>query len=301
MASAWIFARAMSAGEEPYSVSGRCRALSSISVYSARTAPVSGLMFAGFTGVVDCGVEPRLDQRRRGEHQQLGEVLRLDLGVGHAGQELHLPVHHHAADVARRAREEHAIHAARAAESGAVAFPVVLVLGGAHLGQQQAGVAEDAACQQPSVVDGGFGRRQRLERARVLEAETEGQRRSALAGRARDAVHVVGRVGADADVIRSSIAWRQARSGGQFRLTLPDARDPAQRRVLVFGIEVEDGLEEDERHPVEADGVVEEPVPGQPRMLSAAEPVFLRPARVAVVRGRPRWRVRAWRSRLASR
>ena len=58
MASAWIFARAMSAGEEPYSVSGRWRALSSISVYSARTAPVSGLMFAGFTGVVDCGSNP---------------------------------------------------------------------------------------------------------------------------------------------------------------------------------------------------------------------------------------------------
>ena len=129
-ASAWILPRAICAGDEPYSVSGRCRALSSISVYSARTALVFGLMFAGFTGVVDAGSKPDSTSAARGEHQQLRVVLRLDLGVRHAGQELHLPADHDAADVAGRAREEHAIHAARTAEARPIRLPVLLVIRG---------------------------------------------------------------------------------------------------------------------------------------------------------------------------
>ena len=157
-------------------------------------------------------VEARLDQRRRGEHQQLGEVLRLDLGVGHAGQELHLPVHHHAADVARRAREEHAIHAAGAAEPGAVAFPVVLVLGGAHLGQQQAGVAGRRAApaaarrrawfRPPTAARTCAGSRSRSRRAAAIGARRPGARRRP---RSRTGW---GRCRCD----RSSSAWRRLRS-----------------------------------------------------------------------------------------
>src|SRR5688500_17443916 len=46
---------------------------------------------------------------------------------------------------------------------------------------------------------------------------------------------------------------------------------------------IENRLEEHERHPVEPYGVVEEPAPGQARVLAAAEAICLRAGRIAVI------------------
>ena len=48
-------------------------------------------------------------------------------------------------------------------------------------------------------------------------------------------------------------------------------------------IEIENRLEEHERHAVESDRVVAEPAPRQPRILAAAEPVLLGAGRIGVV------------------
>ena len=229
------------------------------------------------------GVETGLDQRRAGEHQQLREVLRLDLGVRHAGKELHLSRHHHAADVAGRARKEHAIHRARAPEARPIAFPVLLRVGGSQLGEQQTRVLKDAPRQQPPVVDRRLGRRQRLERARVLERESERKRRLAFACRARDAVDVVGRVGSDADVIEGPPAGGAPDPAGTIASRFQIRAMARSVGFCMVGIEIENRLEEHERHAVESDGVVAEPAPGQAGILAAAEAVLLGAARIGVV------------------
>src|SRR5262245_24515513 len=103
--------------------------------------------------------------------------------------------------MARRARQEDAIHVSRTAEARAIPFPVVLVISRAQFGEQQAGVAEDAPRQQAPVVERRLGGGERLERALILEGKAERQRRAPLAVWTCDAVDVVGRVRTHSDVI----------------------------------------------------------------------------------------------------
>ena len=137
-------------------------------------------------------IEARLDQRGAGQHQQLRVVLRFDFRVRHARQELDPAVHDDASDVAGGAREEHAIGGPGAAERRSIALPVLLLVGRLRLGQQQAAVGEYPPRQQPGVERLRLGARQRRERLRVLEGESERQRRLPLPGRKRDAVGIVG-------------------------------------------------------------------------------------------------------------
>ena len=64
---------------------------------------------------------------------------------------------------------------------------------------------------------------------------------------------------------------------------LPDARDGAQCRVLMIRIQIENRLQQHERHAVESDRVVAEPAPGQPGVLAAAETVLLGAGRIGIV------------------
>jgi hypothetical protein len=105
----------------------------------------------------------------------------------------------------------------------------------------------------------------------------------AFVRRERDAVGIVGGIGSDPDVIEGPSAGRRVCSGGHGGLTLPDPRDGAQRRIGMIGIEIENCLEQDERHTVEANRVVAEPAPGQLRSLSAAETIRPGVLRVGVV------------------
>ncbi len=172
---------------------------------------------------------------------------------------------------------------AGAAKAGAVAFPVFLPVHRSHLGNEQTGVLKDPFRQQPRVVGCVLGGRQRFERARILERKSERQRRLALAERARDAVGVVGRVGSDADVIERPGSGGRSRPRRHTRLALPDASDGAQRRIAMIRIEIENRLEQHERHAVESDRVVAEPAPGKPGILPAAEPVLRGADRIGIV------------------
>ena len=51
----------------------------------------------------------------------------------------------------------------------------------------------------------------------------------------------------------------------------------------MVGIQIENRFEEHVRHAVESDGVVAEPAPGQPGILSAAETVLFGADRIGVV------------------
>jgi hypothetical protein len=84
-------------------------------------------------------------------------------------------------------------------------------------------------------------------------------------------------------VVERPCGGRAARTVRHQRLSFPDPREGAQRRVHVIRVEIEDGLEEHERHAVEADRVVAEPAPREPRRVSAPEAVLRRPFRVGVV------------------
>src|SRR5687767_3877617 len=95
--------------------------------------------------------------------------------------------------------------------------------------------------------------------------------------------NIVGRTRADADMVECPVARPAARPGGHGCLALPNTSNGPQRRVLVVGIEIEERLEEHERHTVESDGVVAEPAPCQLRVVSAAEPVLLCPRGIGIV------------------
>ena len=78
---------------------------------------------------------------------------------------------------------------------------------------------------------------------------------------------------------------------GMRGLALPDPRDPLERRVRVVGIQIQDRLEQHERHAVESNRVVAEPAPRQLRVLSAAEAGTSRPARGRCRSSSLRWRL----------
>ena len=74
------------------------------------------------------------------------------------------------------ARKEHAIQGAWTSKPWPVPLPVVLVVGCSKLRDQKAGVLKHASRQQAGIICACFGRRQRFERARVLECESKRER-----------------------------------------------------------------------------------------------------------------------------
>ena len=218
-------------------------------------------------------IETRLDQRGPGQHQQLRVVLGFDFRVRHARQELDPAVHDDASHVAGGAREEHAICRPGAAERRSIALPILFLVGRFRLGQQQAAVGEYPLRQQAGVERLRLGARQGRERLRVLEGESERQRRLPLPGGKRDAVGIVGGIGADPEVIERPAGRGRAGAQRQLRLVLPDACNGAETLVRVIGIEIEDGLQQDERHTVEANGIVAKPGPGEAWVLAAAKAI----------------------------
>ena len=224
-------------------------------------------------------IESRLHQRRARQHEQLRVVLRFDLRVRHARQELHPAVHHHAADMACRAREEHAVHRSRRAEPGPILLPVVLVVDGLQFGRQQERLLRQLPRAEPCIHRDALHGVERSERLRILECESV--RQCCRPCRPGDTVVVVVRPRTDPDVIHGpGFAARRVRHSG---LPLPDARNRAQRRIPIVGIEIEDGLQQHVGNAVEANGVVVEPLPRQLRVLTAAKAVLLRPSGIGVV------------------
>ncbi len=160
------------------------------------------------------GVEARLDEGCRRQHEQLRVILRFDLGVRHSGKELDLPADDDAADVTGRARQEDAIHRAGAPEPRAVAFPVFLLVGGSQLRDEETRVLEHTPREETAVEDRRLRCGQWLECLRVLERKPVGKRGLTFRWRTRDAVDIVGRVWADADVIEGPLGLRGSRADG---------------------------------------------------------------------------------------
>ena len=182
----------------------------------------------------------------------------------------------------RRTREEHAVHRARAAESRPVALPVVFLIDGLQLGEQQRRILKDALGQQAAVFDLRLRFRQRLEGARVLERESIRQRRLPFAGRLGDTIRVIRRRRSDAEVIERPVRCRSPRSERNGRFVFPDPSDLLKRRIGMLRIEIQDRLEQDKWHTVEAHRVVLEPAPPQAWVLSTSESVLLGSCRIGI-------------------
>ncbi len=172
---------------------------------------------------------------------------------------------------------------AGAPETRPVAFPVLLLVCRSQLGDQQAGVLKDASRQQPRI--GGRPLRRRTtartsagSRTQIRTAAATGAGRPGVPRRPRSRT---GRVRRRCD--RASTRLQAFPIRRHDRLVLPDSSDGAQRRVRMVRIEIENRLEQHERHAIESDGVVPEPAPGQPGILPAAETVFLGADRIGVV------------------
>src|SRR5262245_9893399 len=75
--------------------------------------------------------------------------------------------------------------------------------------------------------------------------------------------------------------WSGAdRHGG---LMLPDPRDFLERGIRIIWIQIDDRLEQHERHAVESNRIVAEPTPRQLRVLPAAEAILRSAAGIGVI------------------